>query len=91
MTQVHSLEISTDTACAARFGVRPQSNLKDADVLINDSLAGKVRDLKTLWLETGAYNLKVQTENYAPYTVRIYVLGGKTLKVDANLAPPKEP
>jgi hypothetical protein len=67
------------------------SNLKDADVYIDDGLAGKVKDLKTLWLEPGAYNLKVQAENYMPFTMRVYILSGKSLKVDANLAPQKEP
>ncbi len=71
--------------------IRLQSNLKDADVFIDDAWAGKLKDLKILWLEPGAYNLKVQAENYAPFTVRIYVLSSITLKVDANLAPLKEP
>ena len=71
--------------------IRLQTNLKDADVFIDDGWAGKVKDLKTLWLEPGAYNLKVQAESYAPFTVRIYILSGKTLKVDANLEPLKEP
>jgi hypothetical protein len=71
--------------------IRLLSNLKDADVYIDDGLAGKVKDLKTLWLEPGAYNLKVRAENYEPFTMRVYILSGKSLKVDANLAPQKEP
>jgi hypothetical protein len=67
------------------------SNLKDADVYIDDGLAGKAKDLKTLWLEPGAYNLKVQAEDYEPFTMRIYILSGKFLKIDANLMPRKEP
>jgi hypothetical protein len=71
--------------------IKLQSSPKDADVFIDDALAGKAKDLKTIWLEPGAYNLKVQAERYEPFVMRVYVLSGKTLKVDANLAPQKEP
>jgi hypothetical protein len=71
--------------------IKLRSNLPDADVFLNDAFAGKAKDLKTMWLEPGAYDLKVQADNFAPFAMRIYILSGKTLKVDAKLAPPKEP
>ena len=71
--------------------VRLHSNLQDADVFINDGLAGKTKDLKTMWLEPGAYDLKVQADKYSTFTIRIYVLSDKTLTVNASLAPQKEP
>jgi hypothetical protein len=71
--------------------IRLRANLPDADVFIDDGLAGKAKDLKAIWLEPGAYNLKVEAADHAPFTVRLYVLSGKTVKVDANLAPQKEP
>ncbi len=71
--------------------IKLRSSIKDADVFIDDALAGKAKDLKTLWLEPGVYNLKVQADQYEPFTIRLYVLSGKTLKIDANLAPQKEP
>lgn len=71
--------------------VKLRSSLQDADVFLNDGWAGKARDLKTIWLEPGAYDLKVQADKWAPFTMRIYVLSGKTMKVDARLAPQKEP
>jgi hypothetical protein len=71
--------------------IRLRANLAEADVFIDDGLAGKAKDLKTIWLDPGVYNLKVEAADYAPFTVRLYVLSGKTLRVDANLAPQKEP
>lgn len=71
--------------------VKLRSNIQDAEVFLNDGFAGKIKDLKTVWLDPGVYDLKIQADSYAPYTVRIYVLSGKTLKVDARLAPQKEP
>lgn len=82
------------TGFSARDGmgeIKLQTDSKDADVFIDDALAGKAKDLKTLWLEPGAYNLRVQAEGSEPFTTRVYVLSGRTLKIDANLAPKKEP
>jgi len=70
--------------------VRLRSNLENADVFIDEGFAGKVKELKTIWLEPGAYNLRVEAENHAPFALRIYVLGGKTLKIDAKLLPNQE-
>ena len=57
----------------------------NAEVYLDDALAGTAKDLKSIWLEPGAYNLRVQAENHQPFTIRIYVLSGKTLKLDAPL------
>ena len=70
--------------------LRLRSNLENADVFLDDGFAGKAKELKTIWLEPGAYNLRVEAENHAPFALRIYVLGGKTLKIDAKLSPHQE-
>jgi hypothetical protein len=70
--------------------VKLRSNPEDADVFLDDGFAGKSKDLKTLWLEPGAYNLRVEAANHAPFSLRIYVLGGKTLKIVAKLVPNQE-
>jgi hypothetical protein len=71
--------------------VRFRLNLPEADVYLDDGFAGKAKDLKTMWLEPGAYNLKVESADHKPFAIRIYVLSGKTLKIDAKLIPQKEP
>lgn len=81
------------TGFAYRDGMgelRLRSNLENADVFLDDGFAGKAKELKTMWLEPGAYNLRVEAENHAPFALRIYVLGGKTLKIDAKLSPLQE-
>jgi hypothetical protein len=65
--------------------IKLRSNLEDADVFLNDGFAGKAKELKSIWLEPGAYNLRVEAGNHAPFAARIYVLSGKTLKIDAKL------
>jgi len=70
--------------------VKLRSNLENADVFLDDGFAGKAKELKTIWLEPGAYNLSVEAENHTPFAIRIYVLGGKTLKIDAKLSPNQE-
>jgi hypothetical protein len=70
--------------------IRLRTAPEDAEVYLNDAWAGKTKDLKSIWLEPGAYNLRVQAENYQPFAIRVYVLSGKTLKVDAPLIS-KEP
>lgn len=57
-----------------------------AEVFLDGAYAGFAKDLKTIWLEPGAYNLEVRGEAGA-YTRRIYVLSGKELKIEAELKP----
>jgi hypothetical protein len=38
-----------------------------------------------MWLDSGAYNLEVKSDGRS-FAKRIYVLTGKTLKIDAELA-----
>jgi hypothetical protein len=81
------------TSFAYREGlgeVKLRSNLENANVFLDDGFAGKTKELKTIWLEPGAYNLRVEAENHAPFALRIYVLGGKALKIDAKLLPNQE-
>ncbi len=71
--------------------VKIKTVLPDADVYLDDGFAGVAKDLKSMWLEPGAYNLKLEAEGYEPFAVRIYVLSGKTVKIDARLKPRMEP
>ena len=61
------------------------TNVKDADVFINGAYAGKASKLKTMWLRPDTYNLEVRAPGHAPYSERIYVVPGKTMRVDALL------
>ena len=56
-----------------------------ASVLINDAYAGEVQDLKSFSLEPGVYNLRIEIDGRPGFAQRVYVLSGKTLKIEANL------
>jgi len=70
--------------------IKLSTNVKDADVFINGAYAGKAAKLKSMWLAPDGYNLEVRAAGYAPYSERVYVVPGKTMRVDAQLtAGPK--
>ncbi len=62
------------------------TNVKDADVYINGAFAGKAAKLKSIWLPPKEYNVEIRATGYAPYSERIYVLPGRTIRVQADLA-----
>ena len=43
------------------------------------------KDLREIWLEPGVYQLKVAADLHEPFELRVYVLTGKTVKIEANL------
>jgi hypothetical protein len=67
--------------------VKIESARDDAELFIDGAYAGFLKELKTLSLAPGAYNLEIRVPDKKPYVKRIYVLTGKTI----NLAPTFEP
>lgn len=63
---------------------------KTAEVFLDGAYAGVAEDLKSIWLEPGAYTLEVKGQGNELFKKRIYVLSGKTVKVNAALAPERE-
>ncbi len=61
-----------------------------AEVYLNGAFAGAADDLKTMWLESGAYDLEVRPRTGNAYSRRIYVLSGKRLKIDATQGEAKK-
>jgi hypothetical protein len=61
-----------------------KTNVKDADVFINGAYAGKAGKLKSMWLLANAYSLEVRAPGRTPFKEKIYVVAGKTLKVEAD-------
>jgi hypothetical protein len=66
--------------------VKLETEAKDAQVYINGAYAGIAGDLKHMWLDPGAYNLEVKSGDLS-FSKRIYVLSGKTMKIDAVPQP----
>lgn len=65
--------------------VRLSASPTSARVFIDNAYAGTVAELKSFWLDPGAYDLEVTAEGRTPYRQRIYVLSGKTLRITAAL------
>jgi hypothetical protein len=64
---------------------------KDAVVYLNGGYAGTVEHLKSFWLDPGAYDLAVTTADGRRFQQRVYMLTGKTLKLEAKpMEKPKE-
>jgi hypothetical protein len=68
--------------------VKLHADLKDAEVFIDGAFAGTVSERKSMWLEPGAYNLEVRSPGRETYVKRIYVLSGKSLRVNAKMETP---
>jgi hypothetical protein len=58
---------------------------KQANVYLDNAYAGKAEKLKSIWLKPGAYDLSVCNSDHASFHQRIYVLSGKSLKIEAKL------
>lgn len=67
--------------------VRLVTDPKTADVYIDGAYAGSADHLRTMWLDSGAYDLSVSAKGRAPFHQRIYILSGKSLKILAKLQP----
>jgi len=61
---------------------------KTASVYVNGGYAGTVEHLKSFWLDPGVYDLVLSGSDGREYQQRVYVLSGKTLKIQAKLAKP---
>lgn len=62
---------------------------KDDTVMVDGAYAGLAKDLKGFWLEPGVYLIGVAAENGDSFEKKIYVLSGKTLRINATLSPPE--
>ena len=65
--------------------VKLKAGRRDAEVFIDGAYAGTAAERKSMWLDPGAYNVEVRAPDRAPFVRRIYVLSGKTLRIDAKL------
>jgi hypothetical protein len=66
-----------------RLRVEPER----AEVFLDGAYAGTARERKSMWLAPGAYLLEVKADGRAAYSRKVYVLSGKSLRIDAALEP----
>jgi PEGA domain len=65
--------------------VRLETHVKEADAFIDGSYAGTLRDLKTMMMRPGDYDISVRAPGRETFEQKIYVIAGKTLKLRPEL------
>ena len=65
--------------------IKLRTEHEEASVFLDGAFAGMAKDLKEIWLEPGVYQLKVTADLHEPFELRVYVLTGKTVKIEADL------
>jgi PEGA domain len=71
--------------------VKLDTKIKDAEVFINGSYAGTVKELKTMVMRPGKYKIEVRAPGRTSFEQQIFVVAGKTMKLHPDLrvqAPP---
>jgi len=76
---------------SAKGEVRLTAQPKTAEVYLDQAYAGTADKLKDIWLEPGAYDLSVAASGHQAYHRRIYVLSGRSLKINATLVAEVKP
>ena len=65
--------------------VKLDTHVKEADVFIDGSYAGTLRDLKSMMMRPGNYDIAVRAPGRETFEQKIYVVAGKTLKLRPEL------
>jgi hypothetical protein len=58
------------------------SKTKDAEVFVNGSYAGTVKDNKTMHLRQGNYTIEIRHAGETTFSESVYVTAGKTLHIN---------
>ena len=61
--------------------VKINSTAKDAEVFINGSYAGTVKDNKTMHLRQGNYKIEIRHAGQTMFSESVFVTAGKTLHI----------
>jgi hypothetical protein len=72
--------------------VKFDTKVKDAQVYVDGAYAGTVRELKTMYLRPGSYDIEVREPGRPNFDQTIYVTAGKTVRVnpDVRVQPPPQ-
>src|SRR5258708_14930725 len=64
--------------------VKLDTQVKEAEVFIEGSYAGKVRELKTMMMRPGSYDISVRAPGRETFEQKVYVVAGTS----SNFKPP---
>jgi hypothetical protein len=65
--------------------VKIDSNVKTAEVFVNGSYAGTVKDNKTMHFRQGNYTIEIREAGKTMFSENVYVTAGKTLHIAPSL------
>lgn len=65
--------------------VKIDSKVNTAEVFVNGSYAGTVKDNKTMHLLQGNYNIEIRQAGQTMFSEKVYVTAGKTLHISPSL------
>jgi hypothetical protein len=65
--------------------VKLDTKVKDAEVFVNGNYSGTTKELKTMNLKPGDYNLEIRVEGREAFRQDIHVLAGKTMTLHPDL------
>jgi len=65
--------------------VKLDTKVKDADVYVNGSYAGTIRQLKTMMMRPGSYDIGIRAPGRTPFDEQVFVVAGKTLDLRPEL------
>jgi hypothetical protein len=68
--------------------VKLSTETREAEVFVDGSYAGIAKDLKSIWLRPGSYDIEVRAPGRASYYKRVYVIAGKTVRIDTREGRP---
>jgi hypothetical protein len=61
------------------------TKVKDAKVYINGAYAGTVKEVKSLWLRQGTYEVEVRGPGGEKFDTKVFVASGKTIHLRPDL------
>jgi hypothetical protein len=65
--------------------VKLDTHVKDGEVFIDGDYAGTLKDLKTMMMRPGNYDISVRAPGRETFDQKVYVVAGKTLKLYPDL------
>ena len=73
--------------------VKLDTKVKDAEVFVNGNYSGTTKELKSMNLKPGDYNLEIRVEGREAFHQDIHVIAGKTMTLHPDLTsiPPAQP
>lgn len=64
---------------------------KSAEVYVNGAYAGTIRELKTMHLNPGSYNIEVRDQGRTELDQKVYIAAGKTLHLNPEVSAGDQP